>query len=90
MWGKQPTVEDTGYTFDTAEGPAESPILFQESEKLQPPGVEMRSEEHPLLAAEIPTLPFSTSKAASTSFMYIYCFFLVASKSQHFSPINSV
>ena len=41
--------EATRYTFDTAEGPAESPMPFQESEKVQLPGFGMHTEEHPLL-----------------------------------------
>ena len=49
--------EATRYTFDTAEGPAESPMSFHEPEKVQLPGVGMHAEEHPLLrelTVEIP------------------------------------
>ena len=56
--------EDTGNTFDTTEGPVESPIPFQESEKVQLSGVKMRSEEHPLLGELTVEIPTSKSPQA--------------------------
>ena len=60
-----PLREDTGNTFDPAKGPAESLIPFQESEKIQLPGVEIHSEEHPLLGeltVEIPAGKFPQAR----------------------------
>lgn len=50
--------------FDTTEGPAESPIPFQESEKIQLPDVEIHSEGHPLLGELTVEIPARKSPKA--------------------------
>ena len=60
-----PLREDTGNTFDPVEGPAESPKPFQEYEKIQLPGIEIYSEEHPLLGQlsfQIPARTFPQAR----------------------------
>ena len=59
-----PLREDTGNTFDIAEGPAESPIPFQESETIQLPGVEIHCEENPFLGELTVEIPARTSAQA--------------------------
>ena len=59
-----PLREATGNTFDTAEGPADSPIPLQKSEKIQLPGVEIHSEEHPLLGELTVEIPVRKSPKA--------------------------
>lgn len=56
--------EDTENTLDNTEGPAESPIPFQEPEKVPLPGVEMHIEEHPLLVELTVEIPASKSPQA--------------------------